>query len=390
MTNQPRQPTEENRLNRPKPFSYSLNDKMRILVMRMMALVTSRSKEERLDFGKERIERILLVRAIFRLGDSILATPAIFLFRRNFPHARIDFVGAPIAKVLYRNLPVDHLFTITKRFPDASWAYLALLKQIRSVGYDLAVDVSASKSAIASFIVGFSGARFRVGCRGKRDRWFNVRTSRPREKNKYRVLPAFLAAMGLETQEILPSLILTHFEKEEGKRRVGTLFGPCRDPVVGVFVGGRKILGKRWPMENFLKVTRALSRAGVKVIVFVGPEEKKLIRSFKQALEPAIPVVFEPSVRIFAAMVFNCQLFITSDSGPMHLACALGLRTIAVFQNPNFEHWRPPANLCRVLYEPGGILPEEVAKISLAELSCGVNHLQKGAESENKTGLIQW
>jgi heptosyltransferase III len=378
MTDQPRQPTEGNRLNRPKPFSYSLNDKMRTLVMRMMALVTSRSKEERLDFGKERIERILLVRATFRLGDSILATPAIFLFRRNFPHARIDFVGAPIAKVLYRNLPVDHLFTITKRFPDASWAYLALLKQIRSVGYDLAVDVSASKSAIASFIVGFSGARFRVGCRGRRDRWFNVRTSRPREKNKYRVLPAFLAAMDLETQEILPSLILTHFEKEEGKRRVETLFGPCRDPVVGVFVGGRKILGKRWPMENFLKVTRALSRAGVKVIVFVGPEEKKLIRSFKQALEPAIPVVFEPSVRIFAAMVFNCQLFITCDSGPMHLACALGLRTIAVFQKPNFEHWRPPANLCRVLYEPGGILPEEVAKISLAELSRGVNHLQKG------------
>jgi heptosyltransferase-3 len=327
-----------------------------------------------------------LVRATFRLGDSILATPAISLFRRNFPHARIDFVGAPIAKVLYRNLPVDHLFTITKRFPDASWAYLALLKQIRSVGYDLAVDVSASKSAIASFIVGFSGARFRAGCRGRRDRWFNVRTTRPSEKNKYRVLPAFLAAMGLETQEILPSLILSPSEKEQGKKRVETLPGPRKDPVVGVFVGGRKILGKRWPLENFLKVTRALFRAGVKVIVFVGPEEKKLIRSFnyKQALEPAIPLVFEPSVRTFAAMVSNCQLFITCDSGPMHLACAVGVRTIAIFQKPNFEHWRPPSNLCRVVYEPGGTLPEDVVKISLAELSCRPgypNRLQSEAES---------
>ena len=92
MTDQASRPTEENRLKRSKPFSYSLNDKIRTLAMRMMAFVTSRSKEERLDFGKERIERILLVRATFRLGDSILATPAIFLFRRNFPHARIDFV----------------------------------------------------------------------------------------------------------------------------------------------------------------------------------------------------------------------------------------------------------------------------------------------------------
>jgi heptosyltransferase-3 len=325
-----------------------------------------------------------LVRPTFRLGDSILATPAIFLFRRNFPHARIDFVGAPIAKVLYRNLPVDHLFTITKRFPGASWAYLALLKQIRSVGYDLAVDVSASKSAIASFIVGFSGARFRAGCRGRRDRWFNARTTRPSEKNKYRVLPAFLAAMGLETQEILPSLILSPFEKEDGKRMMETLFGPCSDPIAGVFVGGRKILGKRWPMENFLKVTRALSRAGIKVIVFLGPEEKKLVRSFKQALEPAIPVVFEPSVRTFAAMVSNSQLFITCDSGPMHLACAVGARTIAIFQKPNFEHWRPPSDLCRIVYESGGTLPEDVVKISLAELSCRPgypNHLQSEAES---------
>lgn len=377
------------KLKRPKPFSYSLNDKIRTLAMRMMVLVTSRSKEERLDLSKERIERILLVRATFRLGDSILATPAIFLFRRHFPHARIDFVGAPIAKVLYRNLPVDHLFTITKRFPDASWAYLALLKQIRSVGYDLAVDVSASKSAIASFIVGFSGARFRVGCRGRRDRWFNVRTLRPSEKNKYRVLPAFLAAMGLETREILPSLILSPFEKEEGRRRLETLLGPCRAPVAGVFVGGRKILGKRWPMENFLKVTRALSRAGVKVIVFLGPEEKKLIGSFKQALEPAIPLVFEPSVRIFAAMVSNCRLFITCDSGPMHLASAVGVRTIAIFQKPDFDHWAPPPNLCRVLYEPRGILPEDVANIAVAELSCEAEHLRSGVESKNKTGLIQ-
>jgi ADP-heptose:LPS heptosyltransferase len=305
MTDQASRPTEENRLKRSKPFSYSLNDKIRTLAMRMMAFVTSRSKEERLDFGKERIERILLVRATFRLGDSILATPAIFLFRRNFPHARIDFVGAPIAKVLYRNLPVDHLFTITKRFPDASWAYLALVKQIRSVGYDLAVDVSASKSAMASCIVGFSGARFRAGCRGRRDRWFNVRTTRPSEKNKYRVVPAFLTAMGLEAPEILPSLILSRSEKEEGKRRVEALLGQCRDPLVSVFVGGRKLLGKRWPMENFLKLIRALSRAGVKVIVFLGPEEKRLTESFKRALGPLIPLVVEPSVRIFAAMVSN-------------------------------------------------------------------------------------
>jgi hypothetical protein len=90
-------------LKRPKPFSYYFNDKIRTLTMRMMALVTRRSKEERLDFGKERIERILLVRATFRLGDSLLATPAIFLFRRNFPS------------------PTSPIHDQLKKFPAGKW-----------------------------------------------------------------------------------------------------------------------------------------------------------------------------------------------------------------------------------------------------------------------------
>ena len=337
--------------------------------MSVMGLVTARSKEERLDFHRERIEKILLVRSTFRMGESILAIPAISLFRKNFPHARIDFVGAPISRVLFQNLPIDHCFCVTRRFPDSSWAYLALLGQIRSTGYDLAVDLSCSQSAMGSFIVGFSGARFRVGLQGKRDLWFNVRIPRPPEKNKYRILPAFLSAMGLEIQEVLPSLMLSPAEKEEGRRRMETLAGQGGGSTVGVFVGGRKARGKRWPMENFCQLITALYRQGVKVVTFFGPEEKKLMGFFRQALETEVPLVFEPSPRAFAAMVSNCRLFITCDSGPMHLAYAVGVSTIIIFQKPNFDHWVPPQEMAQIIYQPGGVSPKEVLEASLAELS---------------------
>lgn len=351
-------------------FAYSLNKTIRGLVMRAMCLIRGRAKEVRTDLHRERIERILLVRATFRMGNSILATPAIFLFRKNFPHARIDFVGPPVSKSLFKNLPIDHYFSITRRFPNVLWAYFVLLNKIRYVGYDLAVDVSCSQSAMGSFIVGFSSARLRMGARGKWDYWFNIPITRPADTNKYQVLPAFLGTTGMETQKIFPLLTLSSAEKKEGRSRIETLIGGNQVPIVGVFVGGRNAKGKRWSIENFTQLITALQAQEIKVIVFFGPEEKKLIRFFRQSLGKNIPLVFEPSAIAFASMVSNCSLFITCDNGPMHLACALGVRTIAIFQNPDFKRWGPPADMAQIVYEPGGVSDKAVLKISLEELSC--------------------
>ena len=69
----------------PKIFRYSLNQKLRRAVNRIMRWVTTESNEEPLDLHKEQIKKILLVRATFRMGHSILAIPAILLFRKTFP-----------------------------------------------------------------------------------------------------------------------------------------------------------------------------------------------------------------------------------------------------------------------------------------------------------------
>ena len=352
----------------PKMFLYSLNKKIRGIVKWIMFLDTTKTPERRLDLHKEQVERILLVRPSSRMGHLILATPAIFLFRKSFPNARIDFVGSPVSEKLFRNLPIDHHFCI-RRFPLSFWAYVALIKRIRSVGYDLAVDLSCSESGTSSFIVRFSGARLRVGLQGEWDRWFNVRIPRPPEENRYTILPAFLRSLGLGgIQEPLPSLLLSSAEKEEGKKRIETLVSQDRGPIVGVFVGGRKSKAKRWPLKNFCQLITALYLQGVNVVTFFGPEEKNLIGVFSDALDSGIPLIFDPSPRDFAAMVSNLDLFITCDSGPMHLACALGTRTVAIFQNRNFDRWGPPPSLAKIVHQPGGCSVEELFTVCLEEL----------------------
>ncbi|TVM03258.1 MAG: hypothetical protein CV087_06145 [Candidatus Brocadia sp. WS118] len=356
---------------RKHPLPYFLNKKIRGLIMRTINLFLCEVRKEQGALPKEQIKKILLVRANFRMGNVILATPSIFIFRENFPHAIIDFAGYPVSGLLYKYLPVDHHYSITRSFPGILWAYFSLLYKMRSMKYDLAVDVSCSQSMTSSFIVGFSGARFRAGARGKWDRWFNISIPRPSEINKYKVLPLFLHDMGMETHQVVPQLTLSPEEKEDGRRRIHALTGVNQAPVIGVFIGGRKSKGKKWPAENFLKLITALRAQEINIIVFFGPDEKRLMGFFEQSLGKGIPLVFEPSLRAFASMVSHCKLFIACDSGPMHLSCALGVRTIALFFKRNFNRWGPPPDMARIIYHPEGILVEDVLNVTVAEL-CNV------------------
>ncbi|GAN32605.1 MAG: lipopolysaccharide heptosyltransferase family protein [Candidatus Brocadia sp. AMX2] len=354
------------------PLPYFLNKKIRHLIMRTTNLFPREVKKEQINLPKEQIKKILLARANFRIGNAILAIPAINIFRKNFPHATIDFVGSPASGLLYKHLPIDHHYSITRRFPGILWAYFSLVSKIRSMKYDLAVDVSCSQSMTSSFIVGFSGARFRAGSQGKWDRWFNISIPRPAENNKYKVLPVFFHAMRMETQQVFPQLILSSEERDEGKRKVTALIGVNQVPVVGVFVGGRKSKGKKWPAENFLKLITTLRAQGIHVIVFFGPDEKKLMGFFGQSLGKDVPLILEPSLRTFASMVSHCNLFITCDSGPMHLSCALGVRTIALFLKRNFNRWGPPPDIAQIIYNSEGILVEDVLKVADEEL-CNIS-----------------
>jgi hypothetical protein len=106
---------------RRKVFRYYLNQNIRSALHWLMRAITPRQNAKRLDFYHEEIKKILIVRATFRMGDSLLAIPAIMSFRKRFPHARIDFLGAPISAELFRNLPIDNHFTITRRIPVPAW-----------------------------------------------------------------------------------------------------------------------------------------------------------------------------------------------------------------------------------------------------------------------------
>lgn len=336
-------------------------------MMRLMSAAGVKSERLREGFDPQHIRKIVLVRATYRIGDAVLATPAIHMFRARFPTARIDFVGGPICVAVLKHLPIDRHYSTTRRFPTVSWAYLRMLARIRAENYDLAIDVSASQSAMGAFIVKFSNARFKIGREGKWDSWFNLALPKPAERNKYRLVAEFLRPL-LGGTEQFPRIVLSGEERKLAAERIASLLVGKKGPVVGMFVGGRATWGKRWPEEHFVAIANRLENAGANVIVFLGPEERRLAGFFKQALRNKVPVISEPSLRIFAAMVSCCRLFVSCDSGPMHLACAMNVRTVAVFIQNNFDHWGPPPELGRIVYDPQCNSPDRVLEVCLEEL----------------------
>jgi heptosyltransferase-3 len=348
-----------------RAIRYRLDRWVRSMIMGAIGAFAQKPAAVAPDPRSSSIKKILLVRANFRMGNAVLALPAIAALRKNFPRATIDFVGSPISNLLFQGQPLNHHYVAPRRFPHVLWQYPRLMGRLRANRYDLAVDVGCSQSGGAAFIIGFSGARLRAGFAGKWDRLFNLRIPKPDETNKYRKLTSLLTALRLHQIEPVGRLELSAAEKIAGRKKLQSLGGRKSASIAGVFVGGRKLHGKRWPAENFVEVIGGLRRGGVDVVVFLGPEEEDMAAAFR----PSAPIVFEPSVRKFAAIVAHLDLLICGDSGPMHLACAVGVPVVAVFQQRNLRHWAPPPDAGRFLCDPNGVSAAMVLEAAFEVLS---------------------
>ena len=309
----------------------------------------------------EAVQRVLLVRANYRLGNIVLATSLLPVLAARFPRARIDWLVGENAAVLLDGLPHGPVYRISRSFARAPWRFVALFRELRRQRYDVAID-GGMTSFSGAFFAWLSGARHRLGGEGRSAAWLTTRLVLRPTENVYAATGAVADALGVP-QESRPLYRVT----AEETAAAGTLLarlgeGQAEVPgqPVGVFVGGHR--DKRWPRQHWLDLQDGLARAGVRTLVFVGPEEAEATADFTARAGPSCTVVPPQRLRLFAALLARTRLLVTPDSGPLHLASALGVPAIVVLQKEGSRAFVPPDGRATGL-RPG---PEEVLALVLA------------------------
>lgn len=279
----------------------------------------------------------ILVVELWQIGDVVLATPFLSALRECYPCARITLLGKPhAAELLAESGLVDEVIVSELPWTRPSNKYsprsydrktlTALIRELRERRFDVSFD--ARMDIRSNILTSLIGARRRVGFRHGGGDWLltDALPVDPRKNHKVDDWLALLSVVGCERPTHSGCLLrTTETERAAARQALAAAFAGG-GPVVAIHPGGSHA-GKRWPLGSFVAIAEALVARGHNVAAFVDPS------GYGAELSSVAGVVtFSPSVRQMMAIVEQCDVLVCNDSGPMHVAAALGVRTVAIFE----------------------------------------------------------
>jgi lipopolysaccharide heptosyltransferase I len=272
----------------------------------------------------------ILIVKLGSLGDIIHAIPAAAAIRRAFPQARIDW----LADARHREL-IDLVEVVDRRIlidTSALASVLEVVRELRRESYDAALDLQGLlKSAVlarlsgASRVVGFPQELLRERAAGM---FYKERAgeSTPHviEKNL-----SMLTALGIRMPEVeFPLDDCNPRAVEDARSRLGVSEG-TRFALINP---GAAWPNKRWPPVYFAEVARALSaRYGLRSLVLWGPGEEQIAHDIVAAADGSAAVSPPTRIADLVSLAKSAALMISGDTGPMHIAGAVGTPIIGIF-----------------------------------------------------------
>jgi lipopolysaccharide heptosyltransferase I len=273
-------------------------------------------------------ERLLVVR-LSALGDLVHTLPAIPALRAGFPGARLDWVvdqrWAPLLGLAEGIDEVVHL-------ERSAAGFLRCVRQLRRGRYSRAIDFQGVYRSAA--LTWMSGAPRRFG----RDR------ATIREPGAEHFYNQHFAPSGGHVAEMNLGLAAHAGAKPPSEMRFPLHVPPeemervqqkLRAAGIGAYVvvsPGGGWTSKRWPPERYGALAAELWRQHeISTMVNVSPSEKGLADAIAETAEPAHLLAWSPEIPELAALVAGAALVVGGDTGPVHLAAALGTRVVALF-----------------------------------------------------------
>jgi len=323
------------------------------------------------DLRDRDFRKILLIK-LSAVGDVVQTIPVLNKLRRRYPAAQIDWlVTPPIAELLQHNPAIGTVIEFSRDEWSAPWrltpfvSAARLIARLRAAEYDLVLDLQGQlRSAVFAFA---SGAPVRIGFdKPRADVWKALPRKIPQDARKHAWQGAREGSWLAYTDHIpVPTLDVHPVERylgvgpmlglddgaadfsfpipQEASARIDALmdyYGIAKSPIAAM-APGTIWETKQWRREAFAEVARHLLQKRFAVML-IGSERERAVCDAVAKLAPgAINLAGETTLSELAALISRTAVCVTNDSGPMHLAVALGRPVVSVF-GPTDPVWAGP------------------------------------------------
>jgi len=285
------------------------------------------------DLDKKAVENICIFQTSF-IGDSVLTTPLIQKTAKLFPTAKIVVVTRPQTVEIFQSLKeVSKIIVDDKRGLGQVFGVFKTAEKIRNSNID--VILVPHRSFRSALIAKLSGVKVRVGFSNSEGRFFYTKTVpfswmiHDAERNLY----------------LLQGIVNENFKSAELKMEKSA--GDAQESITQMLkdagLEGKALVGihpgsvwptKCWPYENYAKlITRLEKELGLTAVIVGGKKDLDLGEQVCRLANGGHPVNFasKTSLSELMALMKHLKLFVTNDSGPMHIATAFGVPTLGIF-----------------------------------------------------------
>ena len=304
------------------------------------------------------IKRILVTRTD-RIGDVVLSTPVLKTLRLNFPESYIAVMVRPYAQdVVLGNPYINEVIVYDKDAAQRSFfSTLLFALSLRRKRFDLALMLHPTNRVhIIAFLAGIKTRigydrkmSFLLSDKIKHEKQLGLKHERDYALDMLKRLGVSLVDQSLympirkESEQYVDDFLASQ-GWQKGQRLIAIHpAASCRSKI--------------WPVEHFARVANALQRQyAAKIVVVSAPEHVAIAQELIHQLErPAIDACGKTSVSQLASLLRRCALFISNDSGPVHIASALAVPVIAIFgrRQPGLSprRWGPVGEAAVVLHK---------------------------------------
>ena len=297
------------------------------------------------------ISRLLIVKTS-SIGDVVHALPIVQAIKEAAPHLSLGWVVRKRCAEVLRGSPfIDTLYVQPDRpaLPEL-WD---LRKKLLEGRYELTLDMQGL--ALSGLVTALSGAQTRLGW--DRNREMNslfltnpVVPGRGQKRHEVDLLYGFAEALGIRTPH--PEFTPQPYLAAQSRAQAEVWLADLPHPRIALNVGASRAY-KRWPIDRWREVATELAASG-RSLVFVGDKtDAEIVAQIAPTLTGSfIDLSGKTSLPELASVLAACDLLVTGDTGPMHIAVAVGTRVVAIFGGTDPVRHGPYGARNVVLHKP--------------------------------------